>query len=112
MNKFKPYFHQVGIDSKYFTEDEFINSHVKNSKMQLSIFHVNIRSLNKHHNDLTTYLSMLDTKFDVICLSEIWSYNLEFYKAILLTFNHQQTHMLEGLPSLSKMRIKLLKEKT
>ena len=50
--------------------------------MKLSIFHVNIRSLNKHHNDLIIYLSMLDTKFDVICLSEIWSYNLEFYKAI------------------------------
>ena len=41
MNKFKSYFHQVGIDSKYFTEDEF-NSHVKNSNMKLSIFHVNI----------------------------------------------------------------------
>ena len=81
MNKFKPYFHQVGIDSKYFTEDEF-NSHVKNSKMKLSIFHVNIRSLNKHHNDLIIDLSMLDTKFDVICLSEIRSYNLKFYKAI------------------------------
>ena len=81
MNKFKPYFHQVGIDSEYFTGDEF-NSHVKNSNMKLSIFHVNNRSLNKHHNDLIIYLSMLDTKFDVICLSEIWSNNLEFYKAI------------------------------
>ena len=81
MNKFKPYFYQVGIDSKYFTEDEF-NSHVKSSNEKLFIFHVNIRSLNKHHNDLTIYLFMLDTKFDVICLSEIWSYNLEVYKAI------------------------------
>ena len=50
---------------------------------------------------------MLDTKFDVIRLSETWSCNLEFYKAIsfqamLLTFNHQQIHMLEGCPFYQK----------
>ena len=63
MNKFKSYFHQVEINSKYFTEDEF-NSHVKSSNMKLSIFHIKIRSLNKHHNELIIYLPMLDTKFD------------------------------------------------
>ena len=49
MNKFKPYFYQVGIDSKYFTKDES-NSHIKGSNIKLSIFHANIPSLNKNRN--------------------------------------------------------------
>ena len=47
-----------------------------------SIFHMNIRSLNKHHKELVTYLSLLNMKFDCICLSEVWNYNLEFYRNI------------------------------
>ena len=31
---------------------------------------------------MVTYLSLLNLKFDCICLTEIWNYNLEFYKNI------------------------------
>ena len=82
MKKFKPYFHQVGLNSKCFTEDDF-NYSIKGNNTRFSIFHLNIRSLNKRHNDLTIYLSMLNMKFDVICLSEMWKFNLEFYRNIL-----------------------------
>ena len=81
MKKFKPYFQQVGLESHYFTEDDF-NESLHQLNTRFSLFHLNIRSLNKHHNDLVIYLSLLNNKFDAICLSEIWNYNLEFYKAI------------------------------
>ena len=81
MKKFKPYFQQVGLESHYFTEDDF-NESLRQLNTRFSLFHLNIRSLNKHHNDLVIYLSLLNNKFDAICLFEIWNYNLEFYKAI------------------------------
>ena len=37
-----------------------------------SVIHVNIRSLNANGNDLNVYLSLLNLKFDVVCLSETW----------------------------------------
>ena len=97
IKRFKSYFHQVGLDSKYFTKDNFYHS-IKGYDTRFSVFHLNIRSLNKYHNDLIIHLSMLNMKFDVICLSEVWKYNLEFYKicypTTLLTSNHQQIQML------------------
>ena len=97
IKKFKPYFNQVGLNSKYFTEDDF-NHRIKGYNTRFSIFHLNIRSLNKHHNDLIIYLYMLDMKFDLICLSEIWKFNSEFIKIYYLTTlptsNHQQIQML------------------
>ena len=69
MKKFKPYFQQVGLDSHYFTEDDFNESlHQLDTRFSFLFFHLNIRSLNKH-NDLVTYLSLLNNKFEAICLS-------------------------------------------
>ena len=76
MIKFKPYVQQAGLD--YFTEDDF-NDSLQQLNTRFSLFHLNIRSLNKHHNDLVIYLSLLNNKFDAICLSEIWNYTLESY---------------------------------
>ena len=81
--KFKPYFQPVGLDSHYFTEDDF-NESLHQLNTILSLFQLNFRSLNKH--DLVIYLSLLNNKFDAICLSEIWNYNLEFYKAIFSNY--------------------------
>ena len=62
----------------YYTEDEFNRSSIS-CRSKFSVFHVNIRSLNKNHWQLTNFLSQLRISFDVIVLSEIWNYNLEFY---------------------------------
>ena len=51
-----------------------------------SVFHINIRSLNKHHKELVTDLSLLNFKFDCICLTEIWNYNLKFCKNIFSNY--------------------------
>ena len=44
---------------------------------------MNIRSLNSNHRALCQFLQLLSIQFDVIVLSEIWSYNLEFFHNIL-----------------------------
>ena len=76
-----PYFQQAVPGSNYYVEDEF-NSHINQINSKLSVLHLNIRSLNCHHKELVTYLQLLDLKFDCICLSEVWSTNLNPYKSV------------------------------
>jgi hypothetical protein len=81
---FKTHIKQSGIDCQYYSEDKFRQ---KTSKLkdtpQISIFHLNIRSLNKNHKSLQILLTSLNHDFDVICLSELWNVNLSFLKTIL-----------------------------
>ena len=57
------------------------------NNIELSVFHINIRSLNKNHGGLSHLLQLIDLDFDVIVLSEIWKYSLEFYKGIFRNYN-------------------------
>lgn len=57
------------INCKYYNESEF-NS-ISHPNPKLTIFHMNVRSLNTNRLDLITYLENLNTKFHVITLSEI-----------------------------------------
>ena len=85
----KPYidmYNQVGMECKYYVENEFNAALKKYNDSKFSIFHMNIRSFNKHHKELVTYLSLLNMKFDCICLSEVWNYNLEFYRNIFQNY--------------------------
>ena len=52
------------------------------NKIKFSIFHLNIRSLNKNYREVYTLLCSLDVHFDVIVLSEIWSVNLNLFANI------------------------------
>lgn len=45
----------------------------------IKLFHVNIRSINKNHESLKSLLSSLAISFDIIVLSELWTYKLECY---------------------------------
>ena len=77
LTPYKQIFSQVGLDCKYYVEEEF-NAELKNyNDSNFSVFHINIsfniRSLNKHHKELVTYLLLLNLKFDCI-----WNFgNLE-----------------------------------
>ena len=53
----------------------------------LSIFHVNVRSLNANHNKLITLLECLTFDFDVLILSEIWSANIQYYAGLFPDYN-------------------------
>ena len=52
------------------------------SHCNLSIFHVNIRSINANYMKLLDLLDIYNHKFDLILLSEIWSTNLTFFDNI------------------------------
>ena len=56
------------INSKYFEISELNN--FKISKDTMSVFHMNIRSLSAHHDELSLLLAGLKFKFDVIGISE------------------------------------------
>ena len=71
----------------YYTENLF-NRNI-NDKGQFSVLHLNIRSLPKHHTELTNYLDELRLNFTVIGLSETWLnevqhdlYDIDNYKHI------------------------------
>ena len=53
----------------------------------MSVFHINIQCLNAKHRLLCQLLETLSIEFDVIVLSEVWSFSIEFYKNILPGYN-------------------------
>ena len=68
----------------YVTDLEF-NNKVQSlvSRIELSVLHLNIRSLNCNHLALCQFLELLVVKFDVIVLSEIWVTNIDCYHNII-----------------------------
>ena len=61
------------LDSEYFSVEEISNFSAKLDKGTFSIFHLNIRSLNKNIDKLKDLLSFLRGKFSVIVLTETWA---------------------------------------
>ena len=60
-------------ECKYYTSNTINNIFDEcnhNIDNTLNLIHINIRGLEKHFDDLITYLSTFSVKFDVICLSE------------------------------------------
>ena len=58
----------------YYIEDTFIKniSNKQEDKRALSMFHMNIKSLPKHFDELQQYLNVLKYDFSVIGISETW----------------------------------------
>src|SRR6267154_3136214 len=65
----------------YFTNDEFLDelNGLVSTSDNFSMFHMNIRSLNANHSKLFQLMETINHPFHVIVLSELWSYNIEFY---------------------------------
>ena len=72
-----------GLDTGYYTCAE-LNKKVRPilSNLELSVFHLNIRSLNSKQGVFCQLMELLELEFDVIVLSEIWSTNIDFYENI------------------------------
>ena len=62
------------VDCKYYHIDRF-NQNLQDRKPKFSLYHHNIRSLNKHRTELQTFLECLNLKFDVIALTEVGKTN-------------------------------------
>ena len=71
---------------QYFDEEEFIKKNRKSDEC-LNIFALNIRSLPKHGGELLYFLKDLNTKFDVIVLTEIGSKNISVVEKLLPDYN-------------------------
>ena len=72
------------LNCNYYTADEFNTKFEKmNKNIECSVLHLNIRSLNSKLREFCTLINLLSTDWDCIVLSEIWAYNLDFYKNIL-----------------------------
>ena len=56
------------ISCDYFDIDEFKKIKIKHH--DFSLLHLNISSLSSHINELVTFLNLLETKFDIICITE------------------------------------------
>ena len=58
----------------YYIEDTFIEtiSNMEEDKRALSMFHMNIKSLPKHFDELQQYLNVLKYDLSVIGISETW----------------------------------------
>jgi len=76
------------LNFQYTSADNFTDKvEAKINCVDISVFHVNIRSLNRNHSELCIFLESLKFHFDVIVLSEIWDYNLQLYDSILQNYN-------------------------
>ena len=70
-------------DTQYYTETSFMKKIGKTTN--LSLFHLNIRSIPDHFLEFTSFLNVLNVELKVIALSETWikahhiSYNLPNY---------------------------------
>lgn len=84
-NRFKDFIHENNLTTilnpkpalscNYFDEDEF-NKTLKIDQNSLNIISFNIRSLPKHSGELVNFLSLLNTEFQVIVLTEIGARNI------------------------------------
>ena len=71
---------------QYFDEDEFIKKNRRSDEC-LDILALNIRSLPKHGGELLYFLKDLNTKFDIIILTEIRSKNISVVEKLLPDYN-------------------------
>ena len=64
-----------GENCHYYVEDSF-NAKVKETNIiPVSLFHLNVRSLQKHFDDVEYYITNLQITFDIIAMSETWLTN-------------------------------------
>lgn len=85
----------------YFVEDQFNHKIAKShNKDNFSLFHINIRSLNRNFEDLQNYLGLLNINFTTIALTETWlkdSQDSSYFAISGYNFEHKnRTNKLGG----------------
>jgi hypothetical protein len=75
-------------ECQYYANDEFTNEFQKKiDSVDLSIFHINIRSLNANKDKLYQLITAINNPFEVIALSEVWKFNISFYSKLFPNYN-------------------------
>ena len=78
------------LSCSYYDEDGFKYKRYDNEQ-HLNIFSMNIRSLPKHGGELLVFLQSLETKFDVIVLTEIGARNIGTVEHLLPNYDFYYT---------------------
>ena len=82
----------------YYSVTEFLDEHRKLGNQDVfSIFHVNIRSLNANNAKLYQLMSSLNSAFEIIILSEIWSVNIDHYANLFPNYSFYYTIPVESI---------------
>ena len=76
------------IDSPYFSEENFIATSEQLNKDNLTILHLNIRSLNANIDNFREFLGSLNGNFSVIVLTESWCDETANENSLLNFDNH------------------------
>ena len=86
--------HQNGnLNCDYYYEDKFRCKLHKTDESRLSLFHLNIKSISKHYDELELYLKSLEFKFSFIGLTETW-----------LDVDKEEFYDLNGYTSVNRYR--------
>ena len=64
--------HNNNLNCDYYFEDKFRCKLDKKDESRLSSFHLNVKSIPKHYDEMELYLKSLDFKFSLIGLTETW----------------------------------------
>ena len=93
-NEFEQLFnHFDSVKCQYYDQNKFISANRYGDGF-FNIFSMNIRSLSKHGGELVNFISSMETKFDVIILTEIGARNLSVVLNLYLnyTFHYVRPH--------------------
>ena len=96
LNHFDDLYHNLfqNSDNQYYDVERFNNSFSVECSRDLSVAHLNIASLSKNGPDLIAYLSLLNRKFDAICLSETNVADIQLAKDLF--DDYESFHSIRG----------------
>ena len=84
------------LNSEYYSVEEISKFSEKLEKDTFSIFHLNIRSLNKNIDKLKDLLSFLKGKFSIIVLTETWADETAKNNSIFRIPNYVAIHQIRN----------------
>lgn len=86
------YFDDVKIDSKYFFPEDILNSYSHKGN-NFSILHLNIRGMKTNFENFLLMLEETKFSFDILCLTETWCSDHDFYNNSLFSIkNYDSIH--------------------
>ena len=85
--------HNGNLNCDYYFEDTFRCKFDKKDESRLSLFHLNVKSIPKHYDEMELYLKSLEFKFSFIGLTETW-----------LDIDKEEFYDLNGYTSVNRYR--------
>ena len=76
------------IINEYITINNCNKIHYKTDEYNLTIIHINIRSLKHNFENVIEFLSTLTIKPHIVCLSETWLNNINNYNLNMSNYKH------------------------